>query len=211
MRGVSRIRVLLWASLAFVAIGSLPSRAAAYPEFQAFSRKHSGRSVNCSLCHASPDGPDGVKAGQIGRLKPDELTRLNAARAAFKPGVEVDNPILNAFGNHVIKTLGKERFLQLRKDPGALAEALGYESDLDGDGIADAQEYLDGTDPLDAQNGNPWKLLLTNLVRNRVHVLLLLLATISGMYAIRHLLRWFSREARAALAAADAKKTAGDE
>jgi hypothetical protein len=181
----------------------------AYPEFQVFSKKNSGRFVNCAMCHANADGPDGFKPGQIGRLKPEELARLNAARAAFKPGVEVDNPILNAFGNHIIKTVGKEKFLQLRRDPKALADVLGGDSDLDGDGVPDAGEYIEGTDPLDAQNGNPWKLLVTNLARNRVDVLLLVLATAAGMLAIRNLLKWFDREARAAIAAAGAKKASG--
>ncbi len=188
---------------------SVPRPAAAYPEFQAYSKEHSGRFVNCALCHANADGPDGVKPGQIGRLGPDELKRLNTARAAFKPGMDVDNPVLNAFGNHIVKTLGKERFLQLRKDPKALAGALGFQSDLDGDGIPDAQEYLDGTDPLNAQNGNPWRLFLGNLARYHVQVLLLLIATITGMYAIHHLLRWFGREAQIALAATEAKKADG--
>lgn len=196
-------------ALLFAAITLLPTPASAYPEFQAFVKKSSGRSVDCSLCHANADGPDGVKPGQIGRLTPDELRRLNAARGAFKPGVEVDSPILNAFGNQVIKTLGKERFLQLRKNPAGLAEALGTASDLDGDGIPDAQEYLDGTDPLDVHNGVPWKLFVINVRSNRLHLLLLLLATASGMYAIRHLLRWFGREARIALAAQEARKSDG--
>jgi hypothetical protein len=198
-------------ALLFVAIALLTSRASAYPEFQAFVKKNSGRSVNCALCHANADGPDGVKPGQIGRLAPDELKRLNTARAAFKPGADVDSPILNVFGNHVIKTLGKERFLQLRKDPRALADGLGSTSDLDGDGIPDAQEYLDGTDPLDAQNGNPWKLFVNNVIANRLHLLLLLLATASGIFAIRNLIRWFDREAHVALAAHEAKTSDGPE
>jgi len=200
-----RVRFVV-AALIAAAAASQAAEAQAYPEFQAFSKKNSGRFVNCAMCHANADGPDGVKPGQIGRLKPEELTRLNAARAAFKPGVDVDSPILNSFGNHIIKTLGKEKFLQLRRDPKALADALGYESDLDGDGVPDAQEFLDGTDPLDAQNGNPWKLFVANLVRNRVHVLLLVLATVSGMFAIRNLLKWFGRQARMAIEVADARK-----
>lgn len=168
-----------------------------YPEFQEHAKRQSGRGVNCALCHAHAEGPDGTKPGQIGRFGPEELQRLNAARAAFQPSAGVDSPILNPFGDHIIQTIGKERFLALRRDPASLAEALGTASDLDDDGIPDAQEYLDGTHPLDAHSGSPWKLFTTNLGRGWWHVLLLLAAVASGMYGVSHLLRWCRWVARA--------------
>lgn len=191
-------RALTAAGLGVLMLAASP--AGAHPEFQAFSKEHSGRGVSCAMCHAHPDGPDGVKPGQIGRLTPRELERLNAARAAFKPGAEVDSPILNAFGNHIVRTLGKERLLAFRKNPAALAAALGPDSDLDSDGISDAQEYLDGTHPLDAHSGSPLKLLVHNLRLNGMHVALLAAAVAFALYGIRNLLRWLGIEARAALA-----------
>lgn len=198
-RGGTVVQTILGGAL-FALLSTLASPALAHPEFQAFSKQHSGRGVNCAMCHANADGPDGLKPGQIGRLTPKELERLNKARAAFQPGADVDSPILNAFGNHIVNTLGKERLLTFRKNPAGLAAALGNTSDLDSDGISDAQEYLDGTHPLDAHSGAPGKLLLHNLRLNAMHVVLLGVAIAFALFGIRHLLRWLGIEARAALA-----------
>lgn len=169
-----------------------PAGAEAYPEFQAFAQKNSGRQVNCGMCHANPDGPNGVKPGQIGAFSAAELERLGRARQAFQPGVPVDSPILNAFGNHIIQTIGRTAFIGLRPHPAGLAPALGHSTDLDQDGIPDAQEYLQGTDPLDSQSGDPWALFVHNVVRFRDHIFMLLLATIAGLYGLNNLLRWFA-------------------
>jgi hypothetical protein len=160
----------------------------AYPEFQRFSQDHSGRPINCAMCHASGDGPEGAGRGQIGSLTPDELNRLNAARGAFAAGVPVESPILNEFGNNIIYRIGKTKFLELRAHPEQLAEVYGYSSDLDGDGISDAQEYLDGTQPLNGVHGNPWKLFLHNLSVYKLHVIMLALATLAGLWGLSHLL-----------------------
>jgi hypothetical protein len=133
--------------LTLTVIALATQQAFAYPEFQKYVQQNSGRNVNCAMCHAHPDGPEGLKPGQIGSLKPQELDLLNRARAAFEPGQEVQSPILNAFGNDIVKRLGKSQFLLLRQDPQKLAEALGAESDLDGDSICDADEYLAGPCP----------------------------------------------------------------
>ncbi|MBT9555286.1 MAG: hypothetical protein IV100_04610 [Myxococcales bacterium] len=176
----------------------LPSVALAYPEFQKFSQVTSGRGVNCAMCHAHPDGPDGVKAGQIGSLDAAALDRLNQARIAFEPGLSVDSPILNAFGDEIIKTVGKKAVLAMRADPAALATAM-ILTDLDGDGIMDGDEYLDGTHPLDPNHGDPWKLAVVNLGRHKLDLLLLALATVLGLYGLGHILRWFGHEADVAL------------
>ena len=170
--------------------------ATAYPEFEAWVERHSGRFVNCALCHTHPDGPEGVKPGQIRSLDRAALDRLNRARAAFEPGHEVDSPILNDFGDHIMEELGKRRFLEIRTtDPGELVDALGTESDLDGDGIPDATEYAEGTHPLDARHGAPGRLVAENLGRHWLDLLMIVLATASGVWGLGHLLSWAERRA----------------
>jgi hypothetical protein len=175
----------------------LPVAARAYPEFQAFVVKHSGRPINCALCHTHKDGPEGTAPGQIGQLSPAELERLGRARAAFEPGTRVDSPILNPFGNHIIQQVGKKRFLEFRVAPEQLAAALASDSDLDHDGIPDAREYLDGTHPLNKSDGHPWLLFQTNVQRNMLPLLLALAATALGLYGLTHLLRGFDAATRA--------------
>ncbi len=162
----------------------------AYPEFQEFSQKNSGRYVNCALCHAHPDGPEGIKPGQVGSLDEEERQLLNQARAAVQPGFEVNSPILNEFGNDIMKQLGKKEFLLYRKFPERLSEVLDPNSDLDNDGISDRQEYLDGTHPLNNQHGNPWKLFNHRFWNNRFDILIIVLATFFGLYGFKHLLHW---------------------
>ena len=168
-----------------ILLGVLP--VAAHPEYQTFAQKQSGRTVNCGMCHVNPDGPVGAGPGQIGRLKPVEMDRLNQARAAFAPGREVDSPILNAFGNQIIRTLGKTRVIELRRDPKALAGALGTGSDVDHDGIADSREYLDGTHPADPSHGAPWLLFRANLVRHGGEIAFVLVAVGALMAGLRGL------------------------
>lgn len=180
---------LLFAGLIAAA---LAPEALAYSEFQKFVVQRSGRPINCAMCHAHADGPEGAAPGQIGRLSPAELERLGRARAALAPGVTVDSPILNPFGNHIIKSLGKEKFLQLKLAPDQLARALPAASDLDHDGIPDVREYLDGTHPVNKNDGHPWLLFLANFQRNLPQIVLTLAATVAGMWGLSHLLRGFA-------------------
>jgi hypothetical protein len=168
----------------------------AYPEFQQFVAKQSGRVVNCALCHAHADGPEGTAPGQIGHLTPAEQGELGRARAAFAPGAKPHSPILNAFGNHIIDTLGKKRFLELRLAPAQLAEALPKDSDLDQDGLPDVREFLEGTHPLLKSDGNPMALLRINFGRNLPQIALTLAATVSGLWGLGHLLRGFAAATR---------------
>lgn len=164
----------------------------AYPQFQTFAEKHSHKVSDCSMCHANSSGPTGDEPGQVGGLTAQELERLSKARAAMEPGQDVDNPILNEFGNRIIKTLGRKKFLELIATPEGLAPALGTKSDLDGDGIPDATEYLDGTDPLNKSHGEPLRLFLTNLNRYKVYIVLLILACGLLNWGLSSLIGWFS-------------------
>lgn len=146
-------------------------QACAYPEFYEYSRKVSGRAINCALCHSHSDGPEGNGAGQIGSLNKEEMERLMKARAAFEPNQKVDSPILNEFGDEIIHTLGKKKFLELKTHPQDFAKELGNAIDVDKDGIKDAEEFLDGTLPTNGENGHPLKLFFANLKKNIFHVI----------------------------------------
>lgn len=173
----------------------LAPRAEAYPEFQVFIKESTGRPVNCAMCHAHSDGPEGTDAGQIGRLEVADMERLAQARAALQPGQKVDSPILNPFGNHLIEVLGKEKIVELRAAPEALADILPSDSDLDHDGIPDAREYKEGTHPVNRMDGNPVALLLHNFQSNITSIGLTLAATLLGIWGLSHLLRGFARAA----------------
>lgn len=175
----------------------------AYPEFQTYIEAASGRNVNCAMCHAHADGPEGLKPGQIGSLTPKELEALGTARAAFEPGQQVESPILNEFGNHIIEVLGKQQFLQIRQEPAKLAPVLGDESDLDGDGLSDAREYQEGTLPTDPNHGDPWALFVINAKRRWFHIVMVGLATAAGLWGLKNLLLGFESLA----AAKSARKT----
>ena len=162
-----------------------------HPEFQVFIKQNSGRNVDCAFCHSHPDGPEGIKPGQIGSLSAAEMEQLNRARAAFEPGAPVDNPLLNEFGDHLLQRVGKRDFLLLRTHPERLADLLGQESDLDKDGIPDSREYLEGTHPLNPRHGDPWQLFLNNLRRSRFELSMVALATLLGLFGLNNLLRWF--------------------
>ncbi len=168
----------------------------AYPEFERFVVKHSGRKINCALCHMHGDGPEGTAPGQIGRLTPAEQERLGRARAAFLPGQKLENPILNKFGNHIMECIGKRKFLELKLAPEKLSQVLPQNSDLDGDGIPDVREYLDGTHPLKANDGRPWLLFKSNLSKNLTQVALTLAATIAGLWGLSQLLHGFAAATR---------------
>lgn len=164
----------------------------AYPEFHTFIVKHSRRSIDCAYCHVNRDGPEGPGPGQVGHLKPEELEQLGRARAALAPNMKADSPILNTFGKHIINSIGKQKFVEMRLAPAQLATALPKDSDLDHDGIPDAQEYLDGTHPLMKSDGRPWLLFKCNFRANLVQILLAAGATVIGLFGLKHLLNGFA-------------------
>lgn len=183
-------------SLAGVLVLAPP--ALSYPEFQEFCEKHSGRTVNCAMCHINANGPSGSGPGQIGSLNPEEMKRLSAARAAVEPGQPVDSPILNRFGNHIMQALGKKKVLEARTDPAKLADFLGDESDLDEDGIPDKKEFVDGTDPLNSNHGDALELLFVNLKRYAPHVLLAAAAIFLLDFGLTRVLKGFQLKAQRA-------------
>ena len=164
----------------------------AYPEFQQHIVKSTQRAVNCAMCHAHPDGPEGTAPGQIGRLNAAEHAELGRARAALEPNSKPNSPILNAFGNHIIHSIGKRKFLELRLVPQELPGLLPKDSDLDNDGIGDAQELAMGTHPMISSDGNPWLLFQANFKRYLPQIAITLLTTVSGLWGLAHLLRAFS-------------------
>lgn len=174
----------------------LPDAGWAHPEFQRDLVQRSGRAVNCAYCHTSADGPEGTGVGQIGRLTPSEMGQLGQARAALLPAAGVENPVLNAFGNHILNAVGKARILELRLVPGELAGVLPAGSDLDHDGIEDTQEFRDGTHPLIDSDGHPARLFMHNLRRSAWQIVLTLVATVLGLWGIKHLLEGFDVMAR---------------
>lgn len=191
-------RIHSYLALATIMLILSASSASAYPDYQQFVEKHSGKTVNCALCHTNANGPVGKEEGQIGSLSQKDLQALNSARASLEPGMlKEDSPILNRFGNSIIKTLGKRKFVELRSDPAKLAEALDKKSDLDEDGIADAQEYLDGTDPLNKYHGDPFKLFCVNFDRYKIHLALAALAVFLLDWGFAHLITGFYRKSKA--------------
>lgn len=158
-----------------------------YPEFQAYSQKNSGMGVSCAMCHVSPDGPEGAGHGQIGGLSKEEMQKLSEARGAFEPGAIVESPILNAFGNEMVRQLGKKKLIELKAKPEQLGVALDPAGDMDDDGVPDAREYNEGTHPLHKTSGNPWLLFWHNLKRHPFPLTMVILATALMLYGLKNL------------------------
>jgi hypothetical protein len=114
-------------------------------------------------------GPTGSGVGQLGSLSEEQKTKLDTA----------DSPILNSFGQSIIKRLGYQAVVDNVADPAKLADAL-KSSDLDGDGIADGVEMEHGTLANDPESA-PWDLVWkVRLQRNIGFVLAIL---VSGLLA----------------------------
>ena len=177
-----RLVVLLLCSL----VASLAVQA--FPEYQTYIRTHSGRPLDCGMCHTHPEGPTGSSPGQIGHLTDEEMERLNLSRAALQPGPEIDNPVLNAFGNKIVARVGMAKCLEFQEKPAGLAPALDQRSDLDKDGIPDAQEMLGGTNPLDQMSGDPWRLFAANLLRTKAEIISSIFAVFMIVLGLRHFL-----------------------
>lgn len=183
------VRLVTTVLLSVIGILTFVLPAAAYPVFQEWSQKNSGRAVDCAMCHTNPHGPSGTGDGQLGSLTDEQLEQLNEARGALEAGRNVDNPVLNEFGNHIIEVMGRSGFLRLMNDPGRLVSELGTNYDLDDDGIPDSVEYEDGTDPLNRHHGDPFKLFVVNLNRSKFEIGLAALSVFAILYGLYHFLR----------------------
>jgi len=167
------------------------STAMAHPEYLNYFKKESGRAINCSMCHINPEGPEGIKPGQIGSLSKDDKKILELARKS-KPGDNITNPILNPFGNEILNAIGHDKLVELEGNPSAIPGYLPKTSDLDNDGIPDYQELLDGTNPIDPNDGLPWKMFIHNFFKNWFQIMMITLATITGVFGLYNLILWFS-------------------
>ena len=137
------------------------SNAFAFNEFQSFIEQKSKKQLNCAYCHLHTNGPEGNGAGQLGSLSEEEK-QLTAYNQFLKANKElVNSPILNEFGNYLVKQLGYETIVEAEVDPNIIVEKL-KDFDLDKDGIGDSEEFLDGTLPSDPLDGNPFKLFINN-------------------------------------------------
>ncbi|MBN8216935.1 MAG: hypothetical protein J0L75_09860 [Spirochaetes bacterium] len=174
----------------------LPARLSAYPEFQQFILTNSGTKVDCALCHANADGPEGLKEGQLGALKGEELERLATSRRAIAPGQKVHSPILNPFGNELILRLGRSALAEGRKNPAAMIDALPEDLDLDRDGIPDKTELREGTLPTDEESGRFWRLFPHRFKQNLFHIGMGVLATFFLLYGLENLLKAFKSRYR---------------
>ncbi len=148
-------------------LGSSP--VLAFSEFQTYIEQKSKKQLNCAYCHSHVNGPNGNEAGQLGLLS-EEQKQLTAYNQFLQGNKElVNSPILNEFGNYLVKKLDYDTIVKAQDDPNKIVEGL-KDSDLDRDGINDSEEVLDGTLPNDPLDGNPFKLLLNNIKKNCVGI-----------------------------------------
>ena len=153
------------------------SNAFAFNEFQSFIEQKSKKQLNCAYCHLHTNGPEGNGAGQLGSLSEEEK-QLTAYNQFLKANKEfVNSPILNEFGNYLVKQLGYETIAEAEADPNIIVEKL-KDFDLDKDGISDSEEFLDGTLPNDSLDGNPFKLFINNTKKKCFEICFQILALV---------------------------------
>jgi hypothetical protein len=141
----------------------------AFPPFERWISQKAGFQTDCAYCHVNPAGPSGHGVGQEGRLDERQKQHLHSA----------DSPILNSFGQHLLKTLSYDKVVSSVSDPGSLAVQMkGY--DLDGDGVSDGEEMEHGTlayDPLSAPPALVW---MERLKQNWSFVVTLAVSSLAG-------------------------------
>lgn len=168
-----------------------PNHTFSYPKLYDLILAKSGKKIDCGICHAHGNGPEGLMKGQIGGLDAIGLDQLMSARKAFDPGVKIKNPLLNDFGNEMVFILGRKEIIALGNQPEKLIEIYPKELDLDNDGIPDIDELMEGTLPHDPQSGNPLKLMVHNLKGSWFEILLTLIGTGFMFYGFFQLILGF--------------------
>ena len=167
-------------------IGSSP--VFAFNEFQTFIEQKSKKQLNCAYCHSHVNGPNGNETGQLGSLSEDEK-QLTAYNQFLQGNKElVNSPILNEFGNYLVKKLGYDTIVKAQDDPNKIVEGL-KGTDLDQDGINDSEEVLDGTLPNDPLDGSPLKLFINSLNKKWVEItfqITLILLLIVSLFKIKN-------------------------
>ena len=155
--------------MTFLVVFFIPFNAFAFNEFQSFIELKSKKQLNCAYCHNHTNGPEGNEPGQLGSLSEEQkqLTAYNQFLSANKE--LVNSPILNEFGNYLVKKLGYDTIVKAQDDPNKIVEVL-KESDLDHDDINDSEELLDGTLPNDPLDGNPFKLFVSNIKKKWIEI-----------------------------------------
>lgn len=164
-----------------IALALLALPAWCFPPYAKWISKHSKTQVDCSYCHLNSQGPTGSGPGQLGSLTEEQKTKLDTA----------ESPILNSFGQSIIKRLGYQSVIDDVGDPQKLADAL-KSSDLDGDGISDGVEMEHGTLANDPESA-PWELIWkVRLQRNCGFLLTVLISgclTVIGLIGLSKRLR----------------------
>lgn len=144
-------------------------RVFAFIEFQRYIEEKSNKQLNCAYCHAHINGPEGDDIGQSGSLS-EEQKKLTAFNQYLSDSKKlVDSPILNKFGNYLVKQIGYDALVEAQGDPDLIVKRL-KNSDLDKDGIPDSREFLDGTLPQDPLDGNPLLLFINNMKKNLLEI-----------------------------------------
>ena len=160
----------------------------AFNEFQNFIEQKSKKQLNCTYCHNHINGPEGREPGQLDTLTEEEkqLTAYNQFLNANKE--LVNSPILNEFGNYLVKKIGYEAIVNAQNDPNQLIDKL-KDSDLDQDGISDSEELTDGTLPSDPFDGHPFKLFINNLKKNLLEIIFQIVAILLFVFSLIKILK----------------------
>lgn len=155
----------------------------AFNEFQTFIEEKSKKQLNCAYCHAHPNGPEGNDEGQLDSLSENKkkLTAYNQYLSANK--LFINSPILNDFGNYLVKKLGYEELVNAQNNPSIIIERL-KDLDFDKDGINDSTEIQEGTLPSDPLDGNPYRLFINNLKKNLLEILLQIFSVVLFTFSL---------------------------
>lgn len=147
--------------------------AIAFPQYADWISEKSGKPIDCAYCHVNAEGPQGGGPGQIGSLSDVQLAKLRTP----------ESPILNAFGQSLIKHLGYEGVAQGLTDPAGVAQKM-KAFDMDGDGISDGDEMLYGTLPSDSLSAPPQLVWQKRLEKHMPFVLLVGGCGVAGAIAL---------------------------